>query len=240
MSTSYRSSNTLLTFVAFYADCRHQVKPVTSGYRVVLTYNLLLRGDAAAAARGQAGPEIVDALAEAVNEHFATSVPGRYGAPDGDPPMRLVYLLDHEYTERGLGWGRLKGLDSGRAAAVAAAAEAAGCEAVLALAEVHETWSAEEPWEPPRYRCHWSYDDEDEEDYPYGNGQHSPDDYTLVELIDWDTQLTAWLDQPDGEPTPTKLSVSDSEVCASTPSKDLASFPLRGPTPLRSRRRAVR
>ena len=41
---SYRSSGTLLSFVAFYADCRHEVQPVTSGYRVVLTYNLLLSG----------------------------------------------------------------------------------------------------------------------------------------------------------------------------------------------------
>ena len=39
---SYRSSDKLLSFVAFYADCRHEVQPVTSGYRVVLTYNLLL------------------------------------------------------------------------------------------------------------------------------------------------------------------------------------------------------
>lgn len=28
-----------LTFVAFYADCHHEVRKVTSGYRVALTYN---------------------------------------------------------------------------------------------------------------------------------------------------------------------------------------------------------
>ena len=27
-------------FVAFYADCYHEVKPVTSGYRINLIYNL--------------------------------------------------------------------------------------------------------------------------------------------------------------------------------------------------------
>jgi hypothetical protein len=42
---THRSSATLLSFVAFYADCRHEVRPVTSGYRVVLTYNLLLTGN---------------------------------------------------------------------------------------------------------------------------------------------------------------------------------------------------
>jgi hypothetical protein len=221
-SVSYRSSKTSLTFVAFYADCRHQVRPVTSGYRVVLTYNLLLRGDTTAAGRGQADSVIFDALADAVREHFSTPVHGRDGMPDSDPPMRLVYLLDHEYTERGLGWSRLKGLDARRAAALAATAEATGCEAVLALADVHETWDAQEPWEPPRRQRRWSYDDE--EDDTYGGGRHSPDDYELTDLIDSDIHLTAWLDQPSGDPTATSLYVSDSEVCTSTPSKELAPY----------------
>ena len=46
---TYRSSDTLLSFVAFYADCRHEVKPVTSGYRIVLTYNLRLASSGATA-----------------------------------------------------------------------------------------------------------------------------------------------------------------------------------------------
>ncbi len=45
----HRSSDKLLSFVAFYADCLHEVQPVTSGYRVVLTYNLLLSAAEAAA-----------------------------------------------------------------------------------------------------------------------------------------------------------------------------------------------
>jgi hypothetical protein len=40
-NTAYRASKEELTFVAFYADCRHQVTPVRSGYRVTLTFNLL-------------------------------------------------------------------------------------------------------------------------------------------------------------------------------------------------------
>jgi hypothetical protein len=34
-----------------------------------------------------------------------------------EPPDRLVYLLDHEYTQRGLAWNRLKNTDTARAAA---------------------------------------------------------------------------------------------------------------------------
>src|SRR5271169_1562798 len=34
-------SDKRLTFVAFYADCHHEVHPVKQGYRIVLTYNLV-------------------------------------------------------------------------------------------------------------------------------------------------------------------------------------------------------
>jgi hypothetical protein len=37
---AYQGSKEELTFVAFYADCRHQVTPVRSGYRATLTFNL--------------------------------------------------------------------------------------------------------------------------------------------------------------------------------------------------------
>jgi predicted 2-oxoglutarate/Fe(II)-dependent dioxygenase YbiX len=36
-SNAYRASKEELTFVAFYADCRHQVTPVRSGYPGVAT-----------------------------------------------------------------------------------------------------------------------------------------------------------------------------------------------------------
>ena len=86
-TATYRGSKKALSFVAFYSDCRHEVKPVRSGYRVVLTYNLLLGGEAASSA-GDPDPELVGGLARCLDEHFASS-----GGPD-----RLVYLLDHEYT----------------------------------------------------------------------------------------------------------------------------------------------
>ena len=44
-SVRHSASATSLTFVAFYSDTRHEVLPVETGYRVVLTYNLLLAGD---------------------------------------------------------------------------------------------------------------------------------------------------------------------------------------------------
>ena len=93
-SVTYRTSKQDLSFVAFYADCRHEVKPVTSGYRVTLTFNLLADGEADAQGSGLAAD-----LARCLTEHFATPAAPRYGRTDLDPPNRLVYLLDHEYTQ---------------------------------------------------------------------------------------------------------------------------------------------
>jgi hypothetical protein len=207
-TATYRASKESLSFVAFYADCRHHVRPVTSGYRVVLTYNLLLKGDTVASAAGRTDPGLAAELTRCLDEHF----------DDSDEPTRLVYLLDHEYTQRALGWARLKGSDASRAATVRAAAQAADCEVALALAEVHETWSADEAepsWHQGRGR-YWDDDGEDGED-----GEDSPDDYELQELIESTTSLDCWLDESD-EATPTSLTVSDDEVCATTPTADLS------------------
>jgi hypothetical protein len=135
-SVTYRSSRDSLSLVAFYADCLHQVTPVRSGYRVVLTFNLLMRGTPAASADGPVGE-----LARYLGEHFSSPEQVRYGS--SEPPKRLVYLLDHSYTERGLRWDKLKGADADRAASLRATADKADCEAVLALAEIKETWDTE-------------------------------------------------------------------------------------------------
>lgn len=206
-TVTYRPSKQMLSFVAFYADCRHQVRPVTSGYRVVLTYNLLLQGDTAASSAGRTNPGLTVELARCLDRHFG----------DSDEPTRLVYLLDHEYTQRALGWARLKGSDASRAAMVRAAADAADCEATLALAEVHETWSAYE--DEPSWGWHGGYSDDEDEDEDSDGG--SADDYELEELIESETRLDCWLDDSD-EVTPTSLTIFDDEVCATTPTADLS------------------
>ena len=97
-----------------------------------------------------------------LEEHFTTRIASRYRDMEGDPPSRLVYLLDHEYTARGLSWSRLKGADASRAALLRAAADNAGCDVVLALADIQETWDAYESGsEYGNWR--WQEDDADED-----------------------------------------------------------------------------
>jgi 2OG-Fe(II) oxygenase superfamily len=209
-TATYRSAKNALSFVAFYADCGHEIRPVRSGHRIVLTYNLLLRGEPDVAA----SPESVDALTGYLREHFATSPPARRRDVSTRPPDRLVYLLDHEYPERGLGWRRLKGDDAARAATLRAAAGQADCDIALALAEIQETWDAIPPDVPGR----WYYDDDpwlDDDD---------PDHFELGDLAASSLTLGHCI-RPSGEPAdPIVAQVYDDEACATTPSVQLEPY----------------
>jgi len=220
---AYRGSKTALSLVAFYADCRHEVLRVTSGYRITLTYNLLLHGDTS---RPDGDDGTVAELADLLREHFSTPVPRYYSGPAADPPSRLVYLLDHEYTPRGLTWRRLKGADASRVAVLRAAADKAGCEAILALADLkttHSAFPADEGYGYRRRRGWYDDYDEDNDEYAEGAGGDGRE-YDIQELIDSEVALTHWTG-PDGTRLEeTSLSVDGDEVCASTETGDLAAY----------------
>lgn len=228
---SSRASKNLLSFFAFYADCHHEVRPVTDGFRVVLTYNLMLESHGAATV-APAAPALatVEALVRSLREHFETPLPPAPHAPDDalpEPPSRLVYLLDHQYTERGLGWNRLKGNDAARVAALQAAAERAGCEVVLALAEVQETWSCfEDSWDDPWFHRgrRWELDEDDEGEADSPLPPDAPERYQLEELVDWSITLHRWLDASGADAEAIASDVDLEEVCATTPSVDLQPY----------------
>ena len=84
-----------LSFAAFYADCLHEVRPLAEGHRVTLVFNLFLgsSGDAPGA------PDYSN-LARPVAECL-----GR--CRDEGVTDKLVWLLDHEYSEGGLSFDTL-------------------------------------------------------------------------------------------------------------------------------------
>ena len=223
---AYRGSKTALSLVAFYADCQHEVLKVKSGYRITLTYNLLLHGDTI---RPDGNEGTIAELADLLREHFSTPVSRYYSGPATEPPNRMVYLLDHEYTPRGLSWRRLKGADASRVTLLREAADRAGYEAILALADIKTTHSAFEDYDDYGYRRRpWDdeYDDDEDEDDEYEDedGGGAASTYDIQELIDSEVTLTHWTG-PDGTRLEeTTLSVHGTEVCASTPSGDLKPF----------------
>ncbi|KUO16740.1 BTAD domain-containing putative transcriptional regulator [Streptomyces dysideae] len=138
---------------------------------------------------------------------------GELGPPAASSVRRAVK------DARGLSWERLKGADAWRAALLRAAAGQTGCESVLALAEVKETWEAypegDDPWDDYGY----GEDDEDEDGDAGADG-----DYVLQELVDDEITL-GWWTGPDGTGgEPISLRVHDYEVCASTASTDLTPY----------------
>jgi hypothetical protein len=101
-------------FAAFYADCVHEVRPVETGYRLVLVYNLRLVGKKrllkAPDYRAEHG-RVVELL--------------RNWAGTEDEPDKLILPLEHAYTPAELSFHALKGADAGLASVlVKAAAEA--------------------------------------------------------------------------------------------------------------------
>ena len=76
-------------FATFYADCLHEVLPVSAGYRVTLVYNLLRRG------KGKA-PQSPNYAKE---QDQLTTLLRDWNNNDGeDAPEKLVYPLEHALT----------------------------------------------------------------------------------------------------------------------------------------------
>ena len=79
-------------FAAFYADCVHEVLPVTKGYRLSLVYNLVRGG------RGRP-PEPPDYAGEQARVAALLQAWRHAERRPGDAsPEKLVYPLEHAYT----------------------------------------------------------------------------------------------------------------------------------------------
>lgn len=131
-----------LAFAAFYADCLHEAKPVTSGHRVSLVFNLSLRSGNG---RFQKVPDYAE-LVTPVAEYLAAW-------RDRAETNKLVWLLEHGYSEEGLSFETLKNTDVAVAQVLAEAAEKADCAMHAAVLRIEEIGDPEYgdggwDWEP--------------------------------------------------------------------------------------------
>src|SRR5262245_54842745 len=147
-----------VAFAAFYADCVHEVLPITSGYRLTLIYNLRRQG------RGRL-PEPPNYGTEQtrVTALLQQWIAGKE-APDDDSPEKLLYPLEHAYTTAEFSFDALKGADAAVAAVLVAAAPPADCDLHLALVSIEERGSAEHTGDDGSRHRRWA-DEEDEEDF---------------------------------------------------------------------------
>ncbi|MCJ1393988.1 hypothetical protein MMC18_006865 [Xylographa bjoerkii] len=96
-------------YLAWYADVEHAVRPVTSGYRLALTYNLIFAAPGIPlSASGSAKRKLE------LEKHLSTRKRSSAIAGPGGPKL-LAYTTEHKYTDANLQFEHLKGKDRYRA-----------------------------------------------------------------------------------------------------------------------------
>ena len=122
-----------LSWAAFYADCEHEIRPVTEGSRVCLVYNLMLKEGGGMTLRAPDHDGLIGSIAE---ELAVLARPSR-------KDRKLVWLLEHDYSEAGLSFDTLKNTDRAVGQVLAAASREAGYLLHAAILHVEETYGAE-------------------------------------------------------------------------------------------------
>ena len=115
------AGNFKMPYTAFYADCEHEIKPITSGYRVCLVYNLI-QEKAANMIKLEPLEEHVKKIANVLEDDKF----------DPAKPTRII-LLGHQYTPENFSMDALKLNDRSKAEALLRAAELAGYYAKMCL-----------------------------------------------------------------------------------------------------------
>jgi hypothetical protein len=175
-------------YAAFYADCQHEITPVTAGYRICLVYNLSIAGKKRQPSAPQHAPA-VEKAAQLLEQLF------------GDASSNLSKIaipFAHLYTEAGLDPKQLKGSDRARVDVLARAAESLDYQCYLALLTHHQSGEVDyDTWGFDRYRSRrsyrWSYDEDEDAD--------DSDAAQMGEVYEEELSLDHWLD-PQGRKQP--------------------------------------
>jgi hypothetical protein len=182
-------------FAAFYADCVHEVRPVKTGSRLTLVYNLRF-----------AGKRHPLKAPDYRTEHGRVVELLRSWASAEDEPDKLILPLEHVYTPAELSFGALKGADAGVASVLVKAAAEADCDLHLALVSIEESGSAE--YTGYYGGRHWSRDEADEE-------------FEVAEIIDRALILSEWRRPDGGEAGFDDFPFAEDELCPPDAFEDL-------------------
>ncbi len=171
-----------LAFAAFYADCLHEARPITEGHRISLVFNLFIRsGKKWSGAPDYTGiEEEVKVCLAALRDHGNTG--------------KLVWLLEHEYTEDGLSFDTLKNTDAAVAQVLGKAAESADWSMYAAVLHVGEVGD-------PAY-----------DDGPGNWRMEAVASSRLAHVEDCWEYLDNWVARDGDRPNLGELSVADGEV----------------------------
>ncbi|KAK7403543.1 hypothetical protein QQX98_010678 [Neonectria punicea] len=138
-----------LTALAWFGDVSHEVEELTSGYRLVLTYNIVLTS-------GSSPPSasFFDAQTEELQRILAS-----WRETDRSD-FRVYYPLEHQYSQSSLSLGNLNGRDAAVCQLLHHVASAAGFSVFLANMTHHKERREDDDDEEKRtelrniYTCH--------------------------------------------------------------------------------------
>lgn len=164
----FKSSQHEASWACWYSDVSHQILPVKSGYRWVLTFNLALTpypGD-------PAPPSGVHLTAHSKREELSVIRQTLQTWLSTRPSMRthheLFHTLDHDYTEANVSWATLKGRDLAQVLALRSLSKELPFDIFLALLEKESVEDEDEDdWAHNRYMMEEEEEDYDEDDVEY-------------------------------------------------------------------------
>ncbi|OAL68751.1 hypothetical protein A7D00_7317 [Trichophyton violaceum] len=134
-SMQFKTSTTSMagfSYAAWYSDVFHEIKPITTGHRLVLTYNLILEGT-------DNVPSAPSSESKALRNVLKFWKP----RAEDDGPYLLLYKLSHMYTNSSLSFQSMKGSDRPRMAELQAACEELGFNLYLGNVEREVTGSCD-------------------------------------------------------------------------------------------------
>jgi hypothetical protein len=185
-----------IPYAAFFADCEHEIKPLLSGYRVVLVYNLVQKP-------GTPKVKTPQIQAQALEMADLLVKMGK-----SEKPFPQVVLLSHQYTPQNFSRSDLKLHDGPRAEALLEAAERAGYFASLGLVTHYQMGELKGDYydEDYRYRGRRRYWEEEDDD--------DASDGTMGEVYEESTTVDTWFS--DQLPSLGSVDLSDDNLIRNT------------------------
>ncbi len=179
-----------INFTAFYADCKHEVKPVRSGHRVSLVYNLVSKPMAVTSKRNSSIGSIQSTVSAWQSEAFALEGLAGVFAHWPTDITKAVIVLDHRYTSRGVAIELLKGTDREKAKQIFEAAQQANCACYLTLLTREEKGDADyyEDFKETFYSRDTEWDEHGRSD------KRNVKPMPMNELYEHSTTVDGWID----------------------------------------------
>jgi len=181
-----RTSDASQSFACWYSDVTHEVLPVQSGYRCVLTYNL-------ATTPGQTRPaaSALDMELEPLRGTMKYWLRDLAKTNSIHVPSHLYHALDYEYTEASMSLEALKAEDFARVQALRDLADELHFEIFLALLEKIEQGEVAHDFSCKRGRYDSDEEDDDESDGPHFIEEVLETSYTVKSLRTLDGKTIA-------------------------------------------------